>query len=79
MEALEPDSTDLRVRQSSHWPPGSLMAFVSSQHRGLGVVIANLNDQVAVLWDEACKGRFRVYHIHELNPRVIVKVQPGSL
>ncbi len=41
------------------------------EHHGLGIVVANQNGLIAVMWDHGCDRPFVVYKIETLNPKVI--------
>lgn len=62
------------IKQASTWPPGSMMAYWSDEHFGLGLVVANRNDSIAVVWGHGNKKPFCVYKVDGLNPIVIRKV-----
>jgi len=60
-----------QVNDARCWPPGSLMQFKSEDHFGIGLVVANRNNTVAVLWDRGCDRPFVVYKVETLNSLVI--------
>lgn len=71
------------VQQASTWPPGSLMAYWSDDYFGLGIVVANRNDSIAVIWCQGCERvphllhgptSFSTYKVKDLNALVIRKV-----
>ena len=59
------------IKKPETWPPGAVMQYKSTEHVGLGVVVANRNGSIAVLWDSGCHTPFLVYKCEQLNPRVI--------
>lgn len=62
------------IRDAATWPPGSMMAYWSDEHFGLGLVVANRHDSIAVVWAHGCKKPFCVYKVDTLNSIVIRKV-----
>ncbi len=61
------------------WPPGALMQFktpagMPDPHFGIGIVVANRNGSIAVLWDRKCEKPFLVYKVASLNSQVISRI-----
>lgn len=61
----------MNIQVSETWPPGAVMQYKSTEHVGLGLVVANRHGSIAVLWNEGCHTPFLVYKVETLNPRVI--------
>lgn len=71
MRSERTGATDWDITNPETWPPGSMMRYEWVDFTGLGLVVANRNGNVAVLWDAACKDPVKVYSVEGLNPAVI--------
>lgn len=59
------------ISKPETWPPGTLMRFRNEVHTGLGLVVANRNGVIIVIWDEKCRDPVCTYRCEQLNPKTI--------
>lgn len=66
----------MNIHAIETWPPGSLMAFRSSVHQGVGIVIHNDGEgRISVVWGANCRDLFCTYSVKSLNVSVISRVE----